>query len=412
MRSAVVTGSQADELLHRLLATAEGQADPYPLYRALPSVAPLHRSGLDGVWYASGFAAARRVLLDPCFGKGPRLTIRRHGIPEERVRMVELRPVRPTMITANPPEHGRLRGAAKGAFLPARIEALRCRVAALVDERLDRLVAAGTADVMTELAWTLPLTVIGELLGVPEQDREGFRAVVMATLGADDPNPAPEAVSRAEVAADEIADYVSGLVAARRGRPGRDVLSLLIEHHDGGGLDRAELVGTVILLLEAGFLTTTNLIGNGLLALLHHPAEMARLWADPGLVGSAVEEMLRYDTPIQLTTRHVLADVDVDGLQLRAGEHVVVLLGAANRDPACFPEPDRFDAARRDNSHLSFAWGSHFCLGARLARLEAQLVFAGLRERFSRLELAGEPVRTPGLILRGLESLPLQMTCR
>ena len=407
MSSALATGPQADELLHRLLATAEGHADPYPFYRALRTAAPIHRCGLDGVWYTTGFAAARRVLLDPCFGKGPRLTIRRHGIPEERVRMAERRPVRPTMITANPPEHSRLRGAAKGAFLPARIEALRGRIAALVDERLDRLAAAGTADVMTELAYTLPLTVIGELLGVPEEDREGFRAVVMATLGADDPNPAPEAVGRAEAASNEIADYVSGLVAARRARPGGDVLSLLVEHHDDGGLDTTELVGTVILLLEAGFLTTTNLIGNGLLALLRHPGEMARLWADPTLVDSAVEEMLRYDTPIQLTMRHVLADVDIDGAQFRAGENVVVLLGAANRDPACFPEPDRFDVGRPDNGHLSFAWGTHFCLGARLARLEAQLVFAGLRQRFTALDLADEPARRPGLLLRGLESLPV-----
>src|SRR5688572_21387160 len=245
MRSAVVTGPHADELLHRLLATAEGHADPYPLYRALRSKAPVHRSGLEGVRYTTGFAATRRVLLDPCFGKGVRLTIRRHGIPEERVRMAERRPVRPTMITANPPEHSRLRGAAKGAFLPPRIDALRARIAALVDERLDRLADAGTADVMTELAHTLPLTVIGELLGVPEDDREGFRAVVMTTLGADDPNPAPEAVSRAEAASDQIADYVSGLVAARRARPCGDVLSLLVEHHDGGDLDETELVGTV-----------------------------------------------------------------------------------------------------------------------------------------------------------------------
>jgi cytochrome P450 len=412
MGSALATDSQVDELLHRLLATTEGHADPYPLYRALRTVAPFHRSDLDGVWYVSGFATARRVLLDPCLGKGPRLTIRRHGVPEERVRMVERRPVRPTMITANPPEHSRLRGAAKGAFLPPRIDALRSRIATLVDEHLDRLAAAGTADVMTELAYPLPLAVIGELLGVPEAEREGFRAVVMATLGADDPNPAPEAVSRAEAAINEIADYVSGLVAARRARPGSDVLSLLIEHHDRGGLDETELVGTATLLLEAGFLTTTNLIGNGLLALLDHPGEMARLWADPTLVGSAVEEMLRYDTPIQLTMRHVLADVDVDGVQLREGENVVILLGASNRDPAFFPEPDRLDVGRPDNTHLSFAWGTHFCLGARLARLEAQLVFSGLQRRFARLEPADEPVRRPGLLLRGLELLRLQMTCR
>jgi cytochrome P450 len=413
MNSAVAIGPPADEVddvLHRLLATAEGHADPYPLYRALRAMGPFHRSGLDGVWYTAELDAARRVLLDPCFGKGPRLTIRRHGVSEERVRMAESRPVRPTMITANRPEHGRLRGAAKGAFLPPRVEALRSRIARLVDERLDRLADARTADVMTELAYPLPLTVTGELLGVPEEEREGFLALVMATLGADDPNAAPEAVTRAEAAINEIGIYVSGLVEARRTSPGGDVLSMLIEQHDKGGLDPTELVGTAILLLEAGFLTTTNVIGNGLLALLHHPAEMARLWADPTLVEPAVEEMLRYDTPIQLTTRHVLADVDIDGVEFRAGEDAVILLGAANRDPAWFAEPDRFDVGRPDNGHLSFAWGAHFCLGARIARLEAQLVFAGLRQRFSRLELADEPIRRPGLMLRGLESLPVRFT--
>jgi cytochrome P450 len=412
MSSALAIDPQADELLHRLLATAEGQRNPYPLYRALRTMAPVHRSGLDGVWYTTGFAAARRVLLDPCFGKAHRLTIRRHGVSEERVRMVERRPARPSMITANPPEHSRLRGAAKGAFLPARVEELRRRIAKLVDERLDRLAAAGTADVMTELAYPLPLTVIGELLDVPEQDRDEFRALVVATLVGDDPDPAPEALSRSEAASIQLGAYVSELVAARRGSPGSDVLSLLIEHHDDGGLDTAELVATVILLLAAGFLTTTNLIGNGLLALLNHPSEMERLWADPTLVGSAVEEMLRYDTPIQLVTRHVMSDAEVEGARLREGENVVVLLGAANHDPAWFPEPDRFDVSRPDNLHLSFAWGSHFCLGARLARLEAQLVFSGLVRRFGRLDLAGEPVRRPGLALRGLESLPLRFDLR
>jgi Cytochrome P450 len=202
------------------------------------------------------------------------------------------------------------------------------------------------------------------------------------------------------------------LVTAKRHCPGDDVLSLLVERHAGGDLDTAELSATVILLLGAGVVTTTNLIGNGLLALLHHRPEMDRLWADPTVVDSAVEEMLRYDTPVQLVTRQVLADVEVEGAYLRQDENVVVLLGAANRDPASFPEPDVFDISRPDNGHLAFAWGSHFCLGARLARLEAQLVFAGLRRRFARLDLAGEPRRRPGLALRGLDSLPLTVTPR
>jgi cytochrome P450 len=326
--------------------------------------------------------------------------------------MAERRPLRPSMITANPPDHARLRGAAKGGFLPARVEAIRSRIAALVDEHLDRLAAAGTADLMAELAGPLPLTVIGELLGVPAQDRAEFRRLFLTMLGADDPHPAPEAVQRAEAASIDLEGYVLDLVTATRGCPGDDVLSLLVERHDGGSLDTAELSSTVMLLLGAGVITTTNLIGNGLLALLRHRPEMDRLWADPALVDSAVEEMLRYDTPVQLVTRHVMSDAEVEGARLREGENVVVLLGAANRDPAWFPEPDTFDISRPDNIHLSFAWGSHFCLGARLARLEAQLVFAALRQRFARLDLAGEPRWRPGLALRGLESLPLRFTLR
>ena len=413
VRTAVTAEPRADELLHRLLATTEGQTDPYPLYHALRTLAPVHHSELDGMWYASGFSAARRILLDPCFGKAPRLTIRRHGVPEERVRMIERRPPRPSMITANPPEHARLRGAAKGAFLPTRIESLRSRVTSLVDESLDRLAALGTADVMAELAGPLPLAVISELLGVPEQDRTEFRRLVVAMVSSDDPHPPPEAVEQAEAASVQLEEYVLDLVSARRACPGDDVLSMLVEQHDGGTLAAAELTATVILLLAAGVFTTTNLIGNGLLALLHHPSQMGRLWGDPALVAPAVEEMLRYDTPIQLINRHVLSDVEVEGgARLEQGDTVVVLLGAANRDPTWFCEPDRFDVGRPDNGHLAFAWGTHFCLGARLARLEAQLVFSGLRERFTRLALAGEPVRRAGLALRGLETLPLRLEAR
>jgi cytochrome P450 len=244
------------------------------------------------------------------------------------------------------------------------------------------------------------------------QDRAEFRRIFLTMLGADDPHPAPEAARRAEAASIELEAYVRDLVGVRRSCPGDDVFSLLVERHDGGGLDTAELSATVVLLLGAGVVTTTNLIGNGLLALLHHRPEMDRLWADPAVVDSAVEEMLRYDTPVQLVSRQVLADVEVEGARLRQDDNVVVLLGAANRDPAWFPEPDGFDISRPDNGHLAFAWGSHFCLGARLARLETQLVFGGLRRRFARLDLAGEPRRRPGLALRGLESLPLTVTPR
>ncbi|MGH8972701.1 MAG: cytochrome P450 [Acidimicrobiia bacterium] len=412
MLSRVDTGQEADEVLDRLLATPDGQVDPYPLYHALRRLAPLHRSALDGVWYASSFAACREILGHADCGKGPRITVRRHGVPEERIRMVERRPHRPSMITANPPAHACLRGAAKGAFMPPRLEGVRPRIARLVSDRLDRLAALGEADVVAELAYPLPVSVIGELLGVPEEDRDGLRPLVLALATADDPDPSPGAVRRAEGASQELETYFNALVATRRARPAGDLLSSLVAQHDSGSLDQDELYSTVLLLFTAGFLTTTNLIGNGLLALLRHPDEMARLWRNPALIGSAVEEMLRHDTPIQLVHRQVMKDIEMDGHHLSRGETVVALLAAANRDPARFADPDRFDVGRSDNVHLAFAWGIHFCLGARLARMEAQLVFAGLRQRFSRLDLAAEPRWRPGLALRGLDTLRVRCTPR
>jgi cytochrome P450 len=407
------TGCQrADEVLHRLLATPEGQADPYPLYHALRQLAPLHRSALDGVWYASSFVACREILGHPHCGKGARITVRRHGVAEDRLRMVERRRRRPSMITANPPEHARLRGVAKGAFIPPRLEDLRRRVACLVDHRLERLVALGEADLMAELAYPLPVTVIGELLGVPEGDRDRLRPLVIALATSDEPDSPPEAVRRAEAASDELEAYFTDLTASRRARPTSDLLTILVAQRDAGVLDGQELYSTVLLLFIAGFLTTASLVGNGVLALFRHPQEMARLWRDPGLVAPAVEEMLRYDSPVQLIHRQVMEDIDVDGLRLRQGETVLTLLGAANRDPARFPDPDRFDVGRQGKDHLAFAWGLHFCLGARLARMEAQLIFAGLRERFSSLDLAGEPPRRPGLAFRSVDALPIRFTPR
>jgi cytochrome P450 len=403
---------RADEVLDRLLATLDGQTDPYDLYHALRQLAPLHRSALDGVWYASSFAACREILGHPHCGKGGRMTVRRHGVAEDRVRMVERHRRRPSMVTANPPEHARLRGVAKGAFIPPRLEDLRRRVARLVDGRLECLAAMGEADLMAELAYPLPVTVIGELLGIPEEDRDRLRPLVLALATSDEPDSPPEALRRAEAASDELEAYFADLIAFRRERPTGDLLSILVAQRDAGVLDGDELYSTVFLLFIAGFLTTASLVGNGLLALFRHPQEMARLWRDPGLVAPAVEEMLRYDSPVQLIHRQIMEDIEVDGLRLRQGETVFTLLGAANRDPARFSDPDCFDVGRQGKDHLAFAWGLHFCLGARLARMEAQLIFAGLRDRFSSLDLTEEPLRRPGLAFRSVDALRIRFTPR
>ena len=405
------TGEDPDDLIHRVMATPEGHADPYPLYRSLQAAAPVHRSGLDGLWYVSGFDACRQILGDPRIGKNGQFVVPRHGVDPERVRLAQRRR-RPSMLTSNPPEHTRLRGAAKGAFIPPSMTALQPRVAAIVAERLDRLAALGEADVMTELAFPMPVTVVGELVGVPEEDREWFRPLMKLLVAADSFNRSPEMLAKVEQAGDELDAYFTDLIARRRKEPTGDLLSYFIAQADDGVLDEDELFSTVTLLFFAGFLTTTNLIGNGLAALFDHPAEQARVWEHPELAASAVEEIVRFDSPVQFVHRNVLADFELGGRHLAAGDVVMLLLAAANRDPARFRDPDRFDVGRPDNLHLTFAWGLHFCLGARLARMEGQLVFAGLVERFARVEPAGEPVRNPGLAIRGFESLPVRFTPR
>ncbi|MGH9043109.1 MAG: cytochrome P450 [Acidimicrobiia bacterium] len=402
---------EADEVVHIAMATAEGHADPYPWYDRLRTLAPVHRSNLDGVWYITEFEACRQILGDARIGKNSSIVVRRHGVDEARVVLAERR-TRPSMLTTNPPEHTRLRGVAKGAFIPTSMEALRPRVAQLVDERLDRLADLGEADVMAELAYPLPVTVISELMGVPVEDRDWFQPLIRTLVSSDQPNPTPEGTEEVRQAGDDLEAYFKALIGDRRTRPADDLLTAFVARYERGELDYDELYATITLVFIAGFLTTTNLIGNGLLALFRHPGEMARLLADPGLVAPAVEEILRYDTPVQFVHRNVVEDVEVGGHRLPAGDTVFTILAAANRDPARFPEPDRFDIGRTDNLHIAFAWGLHFCLGARLARMEGQLVFAGLRERFSDLELLEEPVRRPGLAIRSLDRLRVRVTPR
>jgi cytochrome P450 len=401
----------ADDLIHRIMATREGHADPYALYRRLQAVAPVHRSALDGNWYVSGFDAGRQILGDPRVGKNNQFIVARHGVDPERLRIAQRRPRR-SMLTVNPPEHTRLRGAAKGAFIPPAMAAVQPRVAAIIDERLDRLAELGEADVMAELAFPMPVTVVGEMVGIPEEDRAWFRPLMRTLVSSDSFKRSPEELTRVEQASDELEAYFFDLIARRRKEPRDDLLTYFIGQADDGILEEDELFSTVTLLFFAGFLTTTNLIGNGLVALFDHPDEQARLWEHPELAASAVEEIVRFDSPIQFVHRNVLEDLELEGQHLSAGDVVMVLLAAANRDPARFADPDRFDIGRPDNLHLAFAWGLHFCLGARLARMEGQLVLAGLVKRFAKVEPAGEPVRNPGLVIRGFDSLPVRFTPR
>jgi cytochrome P450 len=417
VQAGTTSRAPADALLDDLLHSETAKSDPAPFYRALHATAPLHRYDRDGMWYACGYETCRQILLDPRIGHDEERMFRRPGMTDAqreriRARMEKRRRRGFSMLTENPPDHTRLRRLVSRAFTTPRMEGLRDRVVALVDERVDEMAEAGETDVMTALAFPLPVTVIGELVGVPESERDRFRPIITDGMLADRPDATEEEIARAERNFDEMEAFFVDLIAQRRRDPQDDLLSALIAVRDeeDGRLSEDELLATIFLLFFAGFVTTTNVIGNGLLALLRHPGEMARLWADPALVPTAVEEMLRYDGPVPFVMRDVLETTEVDGVTLEAGEHIVPMLAAANRDPSRFADPDRFDVARPDNVPLSFGWGIHHCLGAPLARLEARVTFERLRERFATVELVGDEPPRVFSFLRGLRSLPVRLT--
>ena len=403
-----------DELLERLLVSEDGHHDPYPLYRAVREAAPVHRSELDGVWYLSGYAGCQRVLIHPGAGRAPSGDGRRpFFISKVASRRFNQRQRR-TMLTANPPEHTRLRGLANRAFTARRVENLRARITELVDAHLDAVMEAAEVDVMSALAFRLPVAVIGELVGVPESERDWFRSALNDVLAAGQADADWVAIDKGEQADLAMETFFADLAADRRAEPQDDLLSALVEARDGSDrMSEMELINTASLLFGAGFVTTTNLIGNGLLALLRNPEEMARLWDDPGLATTTVDEILRYDSPVQINGRFLFEPIEVDGTTIGAGESVITLTGGANRDPARFPDPERFDAGREDNHPLSFGWGIHHCLGAPLARLEGQIVFTRMAERLAAVELLDDdPPRQAGFFLRGLSELPVRVKAR
>jgi cytochrome P450 len=281
----------------------------------------------------------------------------------------------------------------------------------LTDRTLDGF--AGEVDVMARLALSLPIAVIGEMLGVPESDRAALQPLVRAAVVTLEFNPSLEQLDAAAAAGRQIFEHFEELIAVRRRDPSDDLLSELIHvEEEGEQLSHEELLATVMLLFGAGFETTTNLIGNGLLALLDHPAELQRLRDDPSLLPTAVEEMLRWDSPVQIDGRMAFEDLDVHDVEVHAGDQVITLLGAANRDPRRFEDPERFDVGRVGPAPMSFGAGIHYCLGAALARAEGHVVFGRLLERFPVLEPAWGEERPPhrdSIVLHGLESLPVRV---
>ena len=414
-----VTDTAADNILLRILLDPDARRDPYPLYRELRERAPVLRSSM-GQLVLSRYDDCLEALRDPRLGRGTRARLRGElpmppmpagfDMDVETARGFFDRAGN-SMLFADPPDHTRLRRLVSRAFTPQRVEALRPAVQTMVSHLLDEMVGSGEVDVIEALAFPLPVTVIGELLGVPPSDRAAFRPLVADGVAALDPTADAPALERAITAQDRMAEYFTGLVAERRRHPAEDLLSgLAAAREEGDALSDDEVIGTAILLFAAGFETTTNLIGSGLLALLRHTDQLERWRADPELGRSGVEELLRWDSPVQLNGRTALVKAEAAGQALEPGDFVTVLTSGANRDPARFTDPEVLDVGRADNAPLSFGSGIHHCLGAALARMEGEVVFNSLLGRFRRIELAvDDPERRPTLALRGLASLPVRL---
>ncbi|MDS0137361.1 MULTISPECIES: cytochrome P450 [unclassified Amycolatopsis] len=385
---------------------AERRPDPYPHYRRWREARPVAALA-ERMFVVSGLAEATQVLRDPAFGHPePEYLDPADRLPDQPVD--ESGRVVRAFLSLNPPDHTRLRRLVAKAFTPRMVEQLAPRIEELAAALIDR--APAEFDVMTAFAKPLPVEVIAELLGVPLDDRDRFAEWSHAMARALDPPflQPPDTLEPAVRARQSFVAYFRELAADRRREPGDDLLSALVAVSDAGDvLTEGELLVTLTLLLIAGHETTTNLIGNGVLALLRSPEGLKPLGADGENAARVVEEVLRYDSPAQLTARTALRDTTLADLPIPQGSQVIVVIGAANRDPATGPSPDSFDPAREPGRHLAFGQGIHFCLGAPLARLEARIAFRELARRRPGLRLAGTPAWNPTATLRGLSSLPV-----
>ena len=380
--------------------------DPYPTYRALREQDPVRRMP-DGSLFLTRHADLSRIYRDSAtFGSGKAEEFR------PKFGDTPLYEHHTTSLVFNdPPRHSRVRRLIAGALTPRAIAAMEPGLTGAVDALLDRM--DGTADLIEDYAAAIPIEVIGNLLGVPPGERGPLRGWSLAILGALEPVLTPDAAGRGNRAVTEFLAYLEHLTACRRARPGdpgQDVLTRLMQDGpDGERLDQAELLHNCIFLLNAGHETTTNLIGNALVLLHHHPAERARLLADPELLRTAVEEVLRYESSNQLGNRAMTVESEVGGEMFPVGTRLTLCIGGANRDPAAFPDPDRFDIGRTPNRHLAFAAGIHQCVGMSLARMEGAVAVGRFLARFPRYALAGDPVRGMRARFRGFTSIQVML---
>ncbi|MDX6325734.1 MAG: hypothetical protein QOK15_2088 [Nocardioidaceae bacterium] len=399
--------AEAAPSLYHLL-DPEILADPYPLYRRLREGDPVHWDPYLHAWVVTSYEHVLTVFQKFLASRTP---------PPEKLAalgMEQLAPIAQVMVRQmlflDPPQHGRVRGLAAVAFTARRVEVLRQHIQQITDTLIDRIEASGDSDVMADIANPLPAIVTAEMLGMPTEDHPRLKAWSQdfaEMLGNFQHNPGRAAAVLRSV--QEMTDYFLAAVRREATHPTHGLVNALSSAEvDGDRLTEDEVVANVIVTMVGGQETTTNLIGNGLLTLMRHPEELERLKADPALVPSAVEELLRYESPSQHTARLAPADLTLGGKDIRQGQAVIAVMGAANRDPARFADPDRLDLARTDNRHVAFGWASHFCFGAPLARMEGQIALATLLRRLPGLELAPGPIAwRPNLGLRGLTALPM-----
>ena len=380
--------------------------DPYPLYAELRTRSPVHRSTLLDAWLFTRHADVDTILRDHRrFGSDPR-----KGTLSRRQRAL-LPPADELPIVAlDPPDHTRLRALVNKAFTQRAVSALEPRIRAILGTLLDDIDDPGTFDLLQAVARPLPVMVIAEMLGVPSGDRDRFSVWSALRARMLEPALTPRERSAGVAAGIAFDTWFRPIVEQRAAAPTDDIVSALALARDREArLSNRETLNMLRLLVIAGNETTTNLIGNGMLALLRNPDQLQRLRDDPGLIPAAVDEVLRFDSPVQTDFRRVLADCEVGGFALRKRDNIALSLGAANRDPAAFEDPDRLDVGRNQGSHLSFGRGIHHCLGTALARLEGRIAFEMLLERFSRIELHDRRPRfRQGVVLRGLDSMTVR----
>jgi cytochrome P450 len=397
----------ADEAARVLLGSL-GMPDPYPAYARLRSLAPIYVP-TQGPVVLTSYRAVSAMLHSPHAGKDSDARFRQMGLADWRDH-AGLRMMFESILQLDDPDHGRLRAVVSKVFTARRVEAMRASVRAIVAHLIDRLRerAGEPVDLIAEWAFPLPVAVIGDLLGVPEQDRPQFADWVRDHALSLEPGMGPEELARCDAAATQLSGYFHNLVASRRRAPADDLTSALAGLPE---LTDDELITMLVLLFAAGFETTTHLLGNAVIALVANPDQITRWRENPGLTANAVEELVRFDSPVQLNSRVTHVEVDIDGQQVPAGRVVFNLLGAANRDPSRFPDPDRLDLGRSDARSMSFGAGPHFCLGAALARIEAAEALPALFDTFE-VSLDGEPQSRPGLALRGHAHIPVHLAPR